>query len=147
MSVPTSPGDGAQSPVGEADSSVGDLIGRLGRDVSTLVHQELALARAELTQEAKRSGRAAGAFTGAAVAGWFVALFLSVAVWVGLSEVLHPGWAALLVALVWGAVAAVLGLDGKSTLRRMREDPPDRTVQTLGQVPEVMNGRRRGGTS
>ncbi|MBW0106300.1 phage holin family protein [Pseudonocardia sp. KRD291] len=133
------PGEGA-------DSSVGELIGQLGRDVSTLVRQELALARAELAQEAKRSGRAAGAFTGAAVAGWFVALFASVAVWAGLSAVLHPGWAALLVALVWAVVAGLLYLDGRSTLRRIRADPPDRTTASLGQVPNALTGRRRGGT-
>ena len=67
-------------------------------------------------------------------------------VWAGLSEVMHPGWAALLVALVWATVAVLLGLNGRSTLRRIREDPPDRTAQTLGQVPDVVSGRRRGGT-
>ncbi|WP_345427078.1 phage holin family protein, partial [Pseudonocardia xishanensis] len=52
--------------------SVGDLVGNVTRDLSILMRQELALAKAELKQEAGRTGKAAGAFGGAGFAAWFV---------------------------------------------------------------------------
>ena len=127
------------------DTSVGELIGSVTRDLSTLMRQELALAKAELTQEAATTGRAAGALGGAGVAAFFVVLFLSIALWSGLSNVMDAGWAGLLVALLWAVVAAVLFVVGRSTLRRVRPKP-ERTVETLGTVPEALRGQR-GGTS
>ena len=53
----------------------------MSRDVSTLMRQEVELAKAELTQSAKRAGKGAGMYGGAGVAGWFTLLFLSVALW------------------------------------------------------------------
>ena len=126
-------------------ASVGELIGEVTRDMSTLMRQELALARAELKQEAGRAGKAAGAFGGAGVAGHFVLLFLSLAVWAGLSTVMAAGWAALLVALVWAAIAGLLYTMGRSSMRQV--DPtPQRTVETLSNVPDALKGQR-GGTS
>lgn len=126
-----------------ADSSVGELIGGVARDLSTLMRQELALARAELKQEAGRAGKAAGAFGGAGVAGHFVLLFLSLAIWAGLSAVMHPGWAALLVALLWAAIAGLLYTMGRSSMKEF--DPkPERTVDTLSNVPDALRGRRGG---
>jgi hypothetical protein len=128
-----------------SDVSVGELIGRVTRDLSTLMRQELALARAELKQEAGRAGKAAGAFGGAGVAGHFVLLFLSLAVWAGLSTVMAAGWAALLVALVWAAIAGLLYTMGRSSMQQV--DPtPQRTVETLSNVPDALKGQR-GGTS
>jgi len=128
-----------------SDVSVGELIGSVTRDLSTLMRQELALARAELKQEAGRAGKAAGAFGGAGVAGHFVLLFLSLAVWAGLSTVMAAGWAALLVALVWAAIAGLLYTMGRSSMRQV--DPtPQRTVETLSNVPDALKGQR-GGTS
>lgn len=127
------------------DASVGDLIGTVTRDLSTLMRQELALAKAELTQEAAKSGKAAGALGGAGFAAFFVVLFLSIALWSALSNVMDPGWAGLIVALLWAVVAAVLYVIGRSTLRRVRPTP-ERTVETLSTVPDALRGRR-GGTS
>ena len=78
--------------------SVGDLVGEVGRDMSQLVRQEMHLAKAELRQDAKRTGQAAGAFGGAGMAGYMVLLFASIALWWGLANVMNPGWAALVVA-------------------------------------------------
>ena len=64
------------------------------RDLSTLLRQELALAQAELKQEATKTAKGAGAMAGAGVAGYFVLLFLSLALWAGLSNVMDAGWAA-----------------------------------------------------
>lgn len=125
------------------DVGVGDLIGNVTRDLSTLMRQELRLAQAELKREAVTTGRAAGALGAAGLAGWFAVLFLSVALWSGLSNVMDAGWAGLVVAVLWGLVAAGLYVTGRSTLRRV--DPvPERTAETLSHVPDALRGSRGG---
>src|SRR5690348_1303411 len=89
---------GTAEDVGEV--SVGDLIGNVTRDLSTLLRQELALAQAELKQEAVKTAKGGGAMAGAAVAGFFVLMFLSIALWAGLSNVMDAGWAGLIVAVI-----------------------------------------------
>jgi hypothetical protein len=106
------------------------------------MRQEMALARAELKQEATKTGKAAGAYTGAGIAGWFVLLFLSVALWAGLSHVMDSGWAGLVVAVVWAVIAAVLYATGRSKMREVRA--PERTVDTLSSVPDALKGQRGG---
>lgn len=137
------PGPPRQRDVG--DTSVGELIGNVTRDLSTLMRQELALAQAELRQEATKTGKAAGALSGAGVAAFLVALFLSLALWAGLSNVMDPGWAALIVAVLWAIVAAVLYVTGRAKLREVHPKP-ERTVETLNSVPDALRGHR-GGTS
>ncbi|GAA1313006.1 phage holin family protein [Pseudonocardia xinjiangensis] len=120
---------------------VGELVGNVTRDLSTLMRQELALAQAELKQEATKTGKAAGAFSGAALAGYFVLLFLSIAAWAGLSNVMDAGWAGLIVAAVWAVIAAVLYTTGRSKFREVHPKP-ERTVDTLSNVPDALKGHR-----
>lgn len=124
---------------GASPGSVGELVGNLSRDLSTLMRQELALARAEIRQEVTTTGKAAGALGGAGLAAWFVVLFLSVALWAGLSNVMDPGWAALIVAVLWAVIAAVLAATGRAKLRQVHPKP-ERTVETLGRVPDALRG-------
>lgn len=63
------------------DRSIGQIVGDLGQDLSTLMRQEVALAQAEASQTAKRYGAGAGMFAGAAVGALMVATFLSLALW------------------------------------------------------------------
>jgi hypothetical protein len=126
-----------------SEASVGELLGNVTRDLSTLMRQELALAQAELRQEAKTTGKAAGSLGAAGLAGWFVILFLSLALWAGLSELMHPGWAALIIAVIWAAIAGALFASGRANLKKVRPKP-ERTVDTLSQVPEALKGHRGG---
>jgi hypothetical protein len=146
------PGGGAYAPPPGAhrrgdddvsDVSVGQLLGDVTRDLSTLMRQELALAQAELKQEAAKTGKAAGALGGAGFAGYMTVLFLSLALWAGLSNLMEPGWAALIVAVIWGVVAAVLYATGRAKLRQVHPRP-DRTVETLSNVPDALKGQRGG---
>ena len=123
--------------------SVGDLFGNVTRDLSTLMRQELALAQAELKQEASKTAKGAGTMAGAGVAGHFVLLFLSLALWAGLSNVMDPGWAGLIVALIWAVIAAVLFATGRAKLRQVHPTA-ERTVETLSQVPDALKGSRGG---
>jgi Putative Actinobacterial Holin-X, holin superfamily III len=134
-----------RAPYDVGEVSVGDLIGNVTRDLSTLMRQELALAQAELKQEASKTAKGAGAFGGAALAAFFVVLFLSLALWAGLSNVMDAGWAGLIVALIWAVIAAVLFVTGRSKLRQVNPKP-ERTVDTLSHVPDALKGQR-GGTA
>jgi len=122
------------------NSSLGELIGEVTRDLSTLMRQELELAKAELKQEAAKSGKAAGALGGAGLAGYLVLLFLSFALWSGLANVMDEGWAALIVAVIWAIAAAVLYSIGRQRLRQVNPTP-ERTVDTLKEVPDALRGR------
>jgi len=112
------------------DESVGRLVSQLTTDLGQLTRQELALAKAELQAEAKKAGKGAGMLGGAAFAGWMVALFISLTVMWALDEAMDLVWAALIVAVVWAAVAAVLAVSGRKELREV--DPkPGQTVESL----------------
>jgi hypothetical protein len=123
--------------------SVGQLMGELTRDLSTLMRQELALARAELRQEATKTAKGAGAFGGAGFAGYLAVLFMSIALWWALSRLVGLGWSALIVAALWGIVAAVLAVTGRNKLRQIHPTP-ERTVDSLKQVPDALKGQRGG---
>jgi hypothetical protein len=120
-----------------ASASVGELVGEVSRDLSTLMRQELALAKAEMREEAVKSGKAVGLLGGAGLAGYFVLLFLSAAFWAGLSNVMDPGWAALIVAAVWALVGGVLYTTGRDRIRQVRPKP-ERTVDTLKEIPSAL---------
>jgi hypothetical protein len=114
----------------EEGPSLGDLFGDLSRDFTTLMRQEVELAKTELREEAAKAGKAGGMFGGAAVAGYMCLLLLSFAAAWGLSEVIPEGFAFLIVAAVYGIAAAVLFMKGRSQMREVRP-VPDETVETL----------------
>ena len=123
-----------------AGTSVGALISEVTNDLSTLMRQELELAKAELKQEASKTGKAAGMLGGAGFAGYMVALFLSIALWWALANGMDEGWAALIVAAIWAVIAAVLFSIGRKRMRDVNPKP-ERTVQTLKEVPDALKGR------
>jgi len=122
------------------DVPVGDLVREVISDLSTLVRQELALAKAETKQELTEAGKAGGALGGAGLAGWLTILFLSLAVMFGLGAVMPLGWAALIVAVVWGIAAAVLFVVGRNKMRAVNP-VPERTVQTVKEDVQWLQSR------
>lgn len=123
-----------------SDVSIGELIGDVSRDLSTLMRQELELAKAEVKHEARKSGKAAGMLGGAGYAAHLTVLFLSFALWWGLANVMDTGLAALIVAVLWAVIGAVLFGVGRRQLREINPKP-ERTVETLREVPEALKGR------
>ncbi|WP_433388139.1 phage holin family protein [Micromonospora sp. KLBMP9576] len=128
------------APEKERNQSVGDLLGDVTRDFSTLVRKEVELAKAELREEAGQAGKAGGMFGGAALAGFLTVLFVSYALWWGLSNVMDQGWAALIVAVLWGIVTAVLLANARTKLAQLRSVLP-RTKQTAREMPNAVRGR------
>lgn len=112
------------------DQPIGDLLKRLSEETSTLVRQEMALARAELTEQGKRAGTGAGMLGGAGVA---VLLMLGAltATAIGVLDTAMAFWlAALIVTVVWAAVAGVLALQGRNKIRQATPPAPQ-TVETV----------------
>jgi hypothetical protein len=106
LTAPTSPPDRSQA-------STGELIGQLGDQLTRLVRDEVRLARAEITQKAKRLGAGVGLFGVAGVVALLGLGALVTAAVLGLAHLL-PGWlAAVIVAVVLVAVAGILALIGK----------------------------------
>jgi len=122
-----------------SQSSIGDLLGEVTHDLSTLMRQEVELAKAELRQEASKAGKAAGMFGGAALAGYMVLLFLSFALWWGLANVMDQGWAALIVAMLWAVIGAVLYAVARNNAREVRG--LRQTAETVREVPDALKGR------
>lgn len=117
-------------PVDPDQASLGELFSSLTNDLSQLVRSEMELARVEIREEAGKAGKAAGMLGGAAVAGLVALIMLASAIAWGLAELVDAGWAFLIVGIVIGAVAAVLGMSGRNKLAEVRP-VPDQTVDTL----------------
>jgi hypothetical protein len=115
--------------------SLGQLLGEVSKDISTLFRQEVELAKAELSESAKKAGKGAGMFGGAGVAGFFALMFLSIALWWGLGFLTGLVWSAIIVAVIWGIVAAVLAMRGKKEVEEINGAP--KTAETLKKVPEA----------
>lgn len=127
-----------QTTTGRDDRSVGELVSEVSRDLSTLIRQEIELAKAEATQSAKRAGKGAGMFGGAGVAGHMVLLFLSLALWWALGTVMGGGWSGLVVAAVWAVVAAVLAARGRSEIKAVEGLP--QTADSVKKIPDALRG-------
>lgn len=119
--------------------SVGELLGDITTDLSTLMRQEMDLAKAELRETADHAKAGGAMFGGAAVAGQLALLFLSLALWWALGDLIGLGWSALVVGLLWAVVAGALAAAGRARLRRMTPVAP-RTIDTTKNIPDALKG-------
>ncbi|HET9260577.1 MAG TPA: phage holin family protein [Acidimicrobiia bacterium] len=105
----------------EPDRSLGDLVSQLMREIGDLITAHISLAKAELKQEVSKAGQGAGLLGGGAAAALVAAVMLAMAAAWGLAEIMAPGWAFLIIAVVVGALAVILMMAGR---RRMQEVDP-----------------------
>jgi hypothetical protein len=113
------------------ERSIGELLKQLSEETTRLVHQELELAKAELTQKGRQAGMGAGLFGAAGVIGLLAAAALTACFILAL-DALMPAWlAALIVAVVYGAVAAVLALRGRDRVKQAVPPVPEQTIETV----------------
>ena len=139
------PAVAAEPPVAEqkaATNSLGDLLGDVSRDLSSLFRQEVELAKAELTQSAKKAGKGAGFFGGAGATGYLALVFLSLTIMFALATAFDhqvPAayiWASLIVTIIWGVVAAVLASRGRKEIKEVQGAP--QTAETVKQIPQAL---------
>jgi uncharacterized membrane protein YqjE len=113
------------------DESMGQLFKQLSDELSTLVRQELRLAQAEMTEKGKKAGIGIGMFGGAGVVS-FLALQALTACLVALLATVMDVWiAALIITVVYGAVAGVLAVSGKKQVSEATPPVPEQTAETL----------------
>jgi uncharacterized membrane protein YqjE len=110
--APSSPSD---TGTGD-DRSLGQIVSDVAEDLSTLVRQELDLAKTEAKQEATRAGKGIGMLGGAGVAGHLALVFISLCAMFVLNNAVPIEVAALIVTVFWAIVAALLALTGKKAL-------------------------------
>jgi uncharacterized membrane protein YqjE len=126
-----------QHPGGPGDSedlrerSIGELLKQLSGETTRLVHQELELAKAELTQKGKQAGAGAGLFGAAGAIGLLAAAALTTCFILALDAVM-PAWlAALLVAVVYGVIALVVVKQGQAKMKAAGPLVPEQTIETV----------------
>jgi len=105
-------------------------------DMSTLMRQEVALAKAEIRESAKTSAKAGAMLGAGAYAGHMTILFLSIALWWALGYLVGNGWSALIVAVIWGIAAAILFVVGRNNMKKVQGAP--QTVETLKEIPDTL---------
>jgi hypothetical protein len=119
--------------------SVGELLGDITADLSTLMRQEMDLAKAELRETVDHAKVGGSMLGGAAVAGQLALVFLSLALWWALGDLIGLGWSALVVGLLWAVVAGALAAAGRARLRRMTP-VAQRTIETTKDIPDALRG-------
>jgi uncharacterized membrane protein YqjE len=107
-----------------------ELLKQLSDQTTTLVRQEIELAKLELQEKGRKAGIGAGMFGGAGVFGLYAVGALTATIILALATFL-PGWvAALIVTVVYGAIAGVLALRGKSKVKEATPPVPEQAVVT-----------------
>ena len=118
------------------ERSLGDLFSDLSRETTTLVRQEVQLAKAELTQSATEAARGIGMLVAGGAVAYAGLFFLLLAIVFGLIEAGWDAWlSALIVGLVVVAIGAVLVLRARESLKPANL-APRRTVETLKEDQE-----------
>ena len=110
---------------------VGELLKRLSQETSTLVRQELELAKAEMTEKGKEAGKGAGMLGGAGVAGLLFLGALTATLIAALDTAMDTWLAALIVTALWGVVAGALALSGKGKLQNATPPVPEQTQESV----------------
>ncbi len=113
------------------EHGTGDLVKQLADQTSTLVRQEIELAKAELSAKGKVAGEGAGMFGGAAVVALLALGTLTALVLALLDKAMDFALAALIVTLVYAAIATVLALGGRTRLKRGMPPAPEQTIETV----------------
>jgi uncharacterized membrane protein YqjE len=107
-----------------------ELLKQLSDQSTALVRQEIELAKLEFREKGKKAGLGAGMFGGAGLFGLYAVGALTATIILALATFL-PGWvAALIVTVVYGAIAGILALRGKSQVKQATPPMPEQAVET-----------------
>ena len=113
------------------EQSMGELLKQLSQETATLVRQEIDLAKAEVSEKGKKAGIGAGMFGAAGIVG-LLALGALTACFILALDTAMAGWlAALIVTVVYAAIAGVLALSGKGKVKEAAPPIPEQAVETV----------------
>ncbi len=125
----------------EVEPTIGRLIADASRDISALIHSEIALAKSEVRVSAKAGGVGAALLAVAAFFGLLIIVLLSIAVAFFLTMTgMHAAWAFLIVTAFYVLLAAVLIVLGIRLLKKIRA--PEKTISTAKAIPSAFKGDR-----
>ncbi len=132
----------ANEPIQDTDPTLGKLVMDAQRDISTLISQEIALAKSEIKVSVRHGGLGIGLFAGAAFLGLLAVIMLSVAIayfihWNGSGLDLH--WAFLIVFGLYVLIAALLAFVGIKQVKQVKA--PERAIEQGKQIPSALKGR------
>jgi hypothetical protein len=127
-----------------ADTPTAELVRQTAEQISRLVRDELALARAEMTEKGKRAGLGAGLLGGGGLVALYGVAAVLAAIVLGLAEAM-PAWlAALIVAVVLFAAAAILGIVGRRQVSEGIPPLPTETIRSVqADIDQVQERARR----
>lgn len=158
-SVPTSPHDrdfGASANGGlteeeasylryrEEDRSLGEIASDLLDNATTLIRQEVELAKVEAKESATKAGKGVGMLAGAGVAGLLALIALTLTAWWGMAVLIGSadapalGWGGLIVTIIWLVIAGILAAAGKGELNKIRG--LRQTQETVKKIPNAATG-------
>lgn len=124
---------------------VAELLRDLSEQTTTLVRQELDLAKAELAHKGKQAGVGGGLIGGAGVVGLLALGALTACIIAALSTAMPTWLAALIVAVVYAAVAGALALVGKTRLNQATPAAPEQTIETMKEDVQWAKTRAKSG--
>jgi len=127
------------------ERSTGDLLRELSDHTTTLVKQEIDLAKAELSEKGKKAGKGAGMFGGAGLFGVFAFAALTTCIIAVLESPLSLWLAALIVAVVYAAIAGVLALQGRNKIQEVGSPVPEQAIESSKEDVEWAKTRAKSG--
>lgn len=131
MAAGTAPGGSTGRPGGSGDErSLSELVQKLTEQTSTLARNEIELAKAEVTAKGKRLGMGAGAFGAAGVVGLYAGGALTATIILALATFLEGWLAALIVTVVYAAIAGILALAGKKKVDEGSPPVPEQAIKS-----------------
>jgi nitrate/nitrite transporter NarK len=113
------------------DRPLPELMKTLADQTTTLVRQEIDLAKAEFSEKGKKAGQGAGMFGGAGVIGFLALAALSAGAILALATAVPDWLAAVIVGVVYAAVAGILALRGKNKVQEAGPPVPEQTLETV----------------
>jgi uncharacterized membrane protein YqjE len=127
------------------EHGTGELLKELSDHTTTLVRKEIELAKAELGEKGKKAGQGAGMFGGAGLFGVFAFGALTTCIIVALDSAMELWLAALIVAVVYGAIAAVLALQGRNKVQEAGPPVPEQATESVKEDVQWAKTQARSG--
>ena len=134
-----------QGSVDKRNEPVGDLLKQVSGEASTLMRQELKLASAEMTGKAKELGAGAGMFGGAGYVLHLASIGLMLCLIFALATAMAPWLAALIVTVVFVAIAGALAFIGKKRIEKAGPPIPEEAIESVKQTIETVKEEAKWG--
>jgi uncharacterized membrane protein YqjE len=138
--------DGHDHGTDPRDQSIGELVKELAGETSTLVRQEIELAKAEMTERGKQAGKGAGMLGAGALVGLLAAGALTACLIAALDLAMATWLAALVVTVVFGAIAVVLAMTGRKQIQEAAPPVPEQAIDSVKEDVQWAKTRTRSAT-